>query len=141
MTPYGPARICKISAGQATEEILIALPLPIMCSWAALAQQAYRLNLTKVATSAVATLTGHFTVAQPPSETWEAHPMEVLHLNQHSAAAASPPLLRAFALVLYTHACRHLERAPVPFGDRCVAVRDHVARLVTVKQLLIGLQV
>lgn len=128
-------------AGEATGEVLIALPLPTMCTWAALAQQAFCLNLTRAAAPAVATLRAHFMIEKAPVETWVAHPMDIALLRRDSVAAASPPLLRAFALVMYTHACRQLERKDNPPSDRAVAVRDHVSRLVLVKLLLLGLQV
>lgn len=128
-------------AGEATGEVLIALPLPTMCTWAALAQQAFRLNLTRAAAPAVASLRAHFMIEKAPTETWAAHPMDAAMLRRDSVMAASPPLLRAFALVLYTHVGRQLERKADPCGDRAIAVRGHVSRLALVKQLLLGLQV
>lgn len=67
--------------------------------------------------------------------------MDMFELNHLSASAASPPLLRAFALAVYTHAHRQLEHQALEEGDKCIAVRRHTSRLKLVKQLLVGLQV
>eukprot|EP00892_Ulva_mutabilis_P009551 jgi/Ulvmu1/6969/UM033_0026.1 len=137
---YDDQRTLIGGLGEATGEVLIALPLPTMYTWAFLLQQAYRLNLVKAAAPAVTAISQHFIIELPALKTWEAHPMDTLQLNQRTVAAASPPLLRAFALAVYTHAGRQLERQSKVDGDRCVAVQHHTARLVLIKLLLIGLQ-
>lgn len=130
-------------AGESSLELPICLPLPTMSAWAALALQAYRLNLVKAARPAVSVLQSHFILSAPECAVWQAHPMSCMTLCSDRAAVSSPGLLRAFAMVCYVHAGQHLNvlgRAAAS-NDQAVSVRSHVQRLKLVKQLLIGIQV
>lgn len=69
--------------------------------------------------------------------------MDCVQLRNEAAAAASPGLLRAFAMVCFVHAGRSLATLAqaAPPDDRAVSVHSHMERLRLVKQLLIGIQV
>lgn len=114
-----------------------------MSAWAALALQAYRLNLVKAARPAVSVLHSHFVWSTPDCAVWQTHPMDCMQLHGDRASAASPGLLRAFAMVCFVHAGCSLDvlgRAAAQ-NDKSVSVRSHVEQLKLVKQLLIGIQV
>lgn len=114
-----------------------------MSAWAALALQAYTLNLVKVARPAVSALQNHFVNRGRELPVWEAHPMDCIQLSTEQAASASPGLLRAFSMVSYVHAGRLLATlgSAGALNDCSVSVRSHIERLQLVKLLLVGMQV
>jgi hypothetical protein len=114
-----------------------------MSAWAALALQAYRLNLVSAARPAVVVLHRHFVRSTPTCAVWQAHPMDCMQLEDERAVAAAPGLLRAFAMVCYVHAehCLGTLDRKTTSTDRSIGVRSHVEQLKMVKMLLIGIRV
>lgn len=128
--------------GEPSPPLPIALPLPILHSWATLLRVASRLGVPSVSRAAAATLSAHFTVTKPPQPPWVQHPMDRLRPNLQSFASASAPLLRSYALAVFCHCDAVVQKLPKePLAADCVsATAAQVQRLVATKRLLIAME-